>query len=203
MTDLIFAATCDLAGKVRGKAFPAEDLPKRLQRGVGWTPTNVQINCFNDIGESPFGALGDLLLIPDDAAAVTADFGTHVERFMLGDIVTLDGQAWDFCTRGLLKAALKRLETVAGVRLLAAFEHEFHVVGPSDMLGEGYGRGGFEAQRELCEALVGQIAAAGLSPDTIMKEYGANQYEVVIGPEVGVRAADAAVILRELTRSTA
>ncbi|MEM7239058.1 MAG: glutamine synthetase family protein, partial [Pseudomonadota bacterium] len=40
-------------------------------------------------------------------------------------------------------------------------------------------------------------------PDTIMKEYGANQYEVVIGPEVGVRAADAAVILRELTRSTA
>ena len=29
-----------------------------------------------------------------------------------------------------------------------------------------------------------------------MKEYGANQYEVVIGPELGVRAADAAVIVR-------
>jgi len=36
-----------------------------------------------------------------------------------------------------------------------------------------------------------------------MKEYGPNQYEVVVAPEEGVRAADAAVILRELTRSTA
>ena len=28
MSDLIFAATCDLAGKVRGKAFPAGQLEK-------------------------------------------------------------------------------------------------------------------------------------------------------------------------------
>ncbi|MEM8647528.1 MAG: glutamine synthetase family protein, partial [Pseudomonadota bacterium] len=54
-----------------------------------------------------------------------------------------------------------------------------------------------------CEMLMAQIAAAGLTPDSIMKEYGVNQYEVVIGPELGVRAADAAVIVRELTRSTA
>ncbi|MFC6583431.1 hypothetical protein [Sulfitobacter aestuariivivens] len=47
------------------------------------------------------------------------------------------------------------------------------------------------------------LAGAGLSPDSIMKEYGPNQYEVVIGPEEGVRAADAAVIVRELTRATA
>lgn len=30
MSDLIFAATCDLAGKVRGKAFPSDQLDKRL-----------------------------------------------------------------------------------------------------------------------------------------------------------------------------
>ncbi|MEL6520413.1 MAG: glutamine synthetase family protein [Pseudomonadota bacterium] len=203
MTDLIFAATCDLAGKVRGKAFPASDLEKRLQRGVGWTPTNVQINCFDGIAESPFGALGDLLLVPDKDAAVTAEFGTHTERFTLGDIVDLDGSPWDFCTRALLRSALDRLERVAGVQLLAAFEHEFQLRGDSALVGEGYGRAGFEAHRGLCEALMDQISAAGLQPDTIMKEYGANQIEVVIGPEVGLRAADAAVILRELARSTA
>ena len=49
---LIFAATSDLSGKVRGKAFPADQLEKRLVRGVGWTPTNVLINCFDGIGES-------------------------------------------------------------------------------------------------------------------------------------------------------
>lgn len=203
MIPLIFAATCDLAGKVRGKAFPAEDLEKRLKRGVGWTPTNVQINCFDGIADSPFGALGDLLLVPDARAEVRADFGETIEHFMLGDIVTLEGEPWDFCTRSLLKAALARLEKVAGVRLLAAFEHEFQLKSDLNLVGEGYGRNGFEVRRIFCETLMSQLAAAGLTPDTIMKEYGPNQYEVVIGPEEGIRAADAAVMIRELTRSTA
>ena len=203
MLPLIFAATCDLAGKVRGKAFPADQLEKRVQRGVGWTPTNVQINCFDGIAESPFGALGDLLLIPDPEAEVKADFGERCEHFMIGDIVTLEGEPWEFCTRSILKSALDRLNRVAGVKLLAAFEHEFQLKGETSLVGEGYGRAGFEAERALCETLMAQIAAAGLAPDSIMKEYGVNQFEVVIGPEVGVRAADAAVIVRELTRSTA
>ncbi|MEM8753911.1 MAG: glutamine synthetase family protein [Pseudomonadota bacterium] len=203
MTPLIYAATCDLAGKVRGKAFPAADLERRLARGVGWTPTNVQINCFDGIGDSPFGALGDLLLIPDPAAAVEAKFGDATERFMLGDVVSLDGEPWALCTRSILKTALARLEALAGVRLLAAFEHEFQLKSEPTVEGEAYGRAGFEAQRGLCEALMHHLAEAGLSPDSIMKEYGRNQFEVVIGPELGVRAADAAVILRELTRSTA
>ncbi|MGF6313168.1 hypothetical protein ABIB82_007199 [Bradyrhizobium sp. i1.8.4] len=52
------------AGKVRGKAFPAAQFDKRAKRGIGWTPTNVQITCFDTIAESPFGSLGDLVLIP-------------------------------------------------------------------------------------------------------------------------------------------
>ena len=203
MTPLIFAATCDLAGKVRGKGFPEEQLEKRRLRGVGWTPTNVQINCFDGIAESPFGALGDLLLIPDPASEMKARFGDRVERMMLGDIVSLDGDPWEFCTRSILMKALDRLDAVAGVRLLAAFEHEFQLKADVQMVGEGYGRAGFEAQRDLCEMLISQISVAGLEPDSIMKEYGPNQYEVVIGPEEGIRAADAAVIVRELTRSTA
>lgn len=203
MMPLIYAATCDLAGKVRGKAFPADDLERRLSRGVGWTPTNVQINCFDGIAESPFGALGDLLLVPDPAAEVRAEFGDQTEHFMLGDILTLEGEPWALCTRSVLKRALARLEALAGVQLLCAFEHEFQLRSETSLVGEGYGRAGFEEQRALCETLMHQLAAAGLSPDSIMKEYGTNQFEVVIGPEIGTRAADAAVILRELTRSTA
>jgi len=201
---LIYAATCDLAGKVRGKAFPADQLEKRLKRGVGWTPTNVQINCFDGIADSPFGALGDLLLIPDADTAADVQFDDdHRTHFMLGDIVTLDGEPWDFCTRSLLKAALNRLQDVAGVRLLAAFEHEFQLKGDDAIPNQAYGREGYEQQQRLCETLMGAISATGLSPDSIMKEYGPAQYEVVIGPEEGVRAADAAVVVRELTRSAA
>ena len=200
---LIFAATCDLAGKVRGKAFPKSDLERRLKRGMGWVPTNVLINCFDGIGDTPFGALGDLLLIPDQAASVSANFGTYTEHFMLSDIMTLEGEPWDFCTRAILKSALARLEHLTGVRLISAFEHEFQLKRELGLIGEGFGRSGFEMHRPLCETLMEQIHAAGLFPDSIMKEYGPNQYEVVIAPEEGVRAADAAVIIKELTRSTA
>jgi len=201
---LIFAALCDLAGKVRGKAFPAADLEKRLRRGVGWTPTNVQITCFDAIAETPFGALGDLLLIPDPAAEVRVAFGEETrEHFMLGDVVDLDGTPWGLCTRSLLKAALARLRDVAGVRLVAAFEHEFQMKGAPAIVNQAYGHEAFAVQQRLCETLMGALETAGLRPDTIMKEYGPNQYEVVIGHEEGLRAADAAVILRQLTRATA
>ncbi len=203
MTNLIFVGTCDFSGKVRGKAFPAKQLDKRLVRGVGWTPTNVQITCFDEIADSPFGAFGDLLLVPDAKAGFTAQFGDRTERFMLGNIITLEGEPWDFCTRALLVSALDRLYSLSRVRLLTAFEHEFQLKGESSLIGEGYGRLGFEIQRPFCEKLMDQISEAGLIPDSIMKEYGPNQYEVVIRPEVGVHGADAAVIVRELVRSTA
>jgi len=203
-TPLVFAATCDLAGKVRGKAFPEDQIEKRLRRGVGWTPTNVQINCFDGIAESPFGALGDLLLIPDAGAEVDVNFSDELRtRFILGDITTLDGEPWDLCTRSLLKSALSRLDEVAGVKLFAAFEHEFQLKSDDVIPNEAYGRNGYEQQQRLCETLTGAIAAAGLIPDSIMKEYGNSQFEVVIAPEEGVKAADAAVIVRELTRSAA
>lgn len=201
---LIFAATCDFAGKVRGKAFPADQLDKRLQRGVGWVPTNVMINCFDGIGDSPFGSLGDLLLVPDPTTETKVGFaGKAPEHFMLGDIVTLEGKPWELCTRSLLKSALERLHRVAGVRLISAFEHEFQLKGAPAIDNQGFGREGFELQRDLCETLMAALQSTGIVPDSIMKEYGPNQYEVVVGPSAGVTAADQAVILRELTRSAA
>ncbi|GFE52517.1 glutamine synthetase [Roseobacter cerasinus] len=200
---LIFAATCDIAGKVRGKAFPADQLEKRLKRGVGWVPTNVQITCFDGIADSPFGSLGDLLLIPDPASEVNVAFGEGPrEHFMLGDIVTLEGAPWDFCTRHILRGALDRLHRLSGARLFSAFEHEFQLKG-SGQPNQGFGRNAFESQRKLLETLMGALKQAGLTPDSIMKEYGPHQFEVVIAPAVGATSADQAVILRELTRSAA
>ena len=204
-TPLIFAATSDLAGKVRGKAFPASDLEKRLKKGVGWTPTNVMITCFDAIAESPFGALGDLLLIPDEEANVAVDFGDGgpVERFMLGDITHLDGAPWDFCTRSLLKTALERLKAAGGIGLVSAFEHEFQFKTGGDLPGAGYTLSGFAQRREFGETLMAALEQGGLVPDTFMKEYGASQYEVTNGPGHGIRSADDATILREVTRITA
>lgn len=202
---LIFAATSDLAGKVRGKAFPATDRGKREFRGVGWTPTNVQITCFDTISESPFGSFGDLVLRPDPSAEVLVDFEDNrpPEHFMLGDILNLDGEPWNLCTRHCLREALARLQSVTGLTLKAAFEHEFQIGLTDDRPGEAYGFGYFRAERQLGETLMAAIDVAGLCPDTFMKEYGPDQFEITIGPELGVRAADAAVMVRELTKISA
>ncbi len=202
---MVMAATSDIAGKVRGKAFPAGDLEKRLKRGIGWTPTNAQITCFDVIADSPYGALGDLVLVPDLATMVETRFddGLPEERFIFGDILGTDGVPWECCTRSILKSALDRLGTVAGLTLHGAFEHEFHFVGGSCPPGSAYTTSGFRAERQFGETLVAVMRDAGLKPDTFMKEYGAGQYEVTMGPAMGVTIADHAVIVRELVRATA
>lgn len=201
---LVFAATSDLAGRLRGKSFPLADVESRLKKGVGWTPTNVMITCFDAIAQGPFGALGDLVLLPDPEAAVTLDFedGGPVERFMLGDIRELDGTPWGCCTRSILKGALDRLERVAGIRPYVAFEHEFQIKGVTEAPA-AYAMAGFSARRGMGEAVMAALRQAGLGIDTFMKEYGAAQYEVTVDPTLGLRAADEAAILREVTRATA
>lgn len=202
---MIFAATSDLSGKTRGKAFPADQLNKRRERGMGWVPTNVQITCFDTIADSPFGSFGDLALVPDQSADVSVDFedGTPVERFMLSDIRTLDGTSWGFCTRSILRAALSRLKDLTGARLLAAFEHEFQFAGGSTLKHQGFGLQGHAEHAGFAETLMAALEQAGLTPDSFICEYGPDQFEVTVAPEEGVKAADAAVITRELTRLTA
>lgn len=202
---MIIAATSDIAGKLRGKAFPAADLEKRRSRGVGWTPTNVQITCFDAIAESPYGALGDLVLIPDLSTLVETQFedGMPEERFVLGDIVETDGQPWECCTRSILKRALERLHAIAGITLFGAFEHEFHFVGGNCPIGSAYTTSGLRAERVYGETLTAVMRQAGLHPDTFMKEYGVDQYEVTMGPGSGISIADNAVILRELVHIVA
>jgi len=202
---MIFVATHDVAGKLRGKAFPAADIGKRLRRGVGWTPTNVQITCFDAIAESPYGALGDLLLVPDANTEIKVDFQDDrpAEHMMLGDICELDGSPWECCTRSILKAALARLEAVAGLTLTAAFEHEFQLKGAHRPIGDAYSRAGYRDQAWFAETLMGAMRTAGLHPDTFMKEYGVDQYEVTMAPSDGLRAADASTILREVTHFVA
>lgn len=202
---MIFTATSDVSGQVRGKAFPAALLDKRARRGVGWTPTNVQITCFDAIAESPYGALGDLLLVPDLSTHVEVDFedGTPPENFMLGDIVTLDGDAWECCTRSILRSALDRLKSVAGLTLVGAFEHEFHLKGPQAASHRAYSLSGYRDHAAFGSTLMAALNAAGLEADTFMKEFGESQYEVTIAPSRGVAVADASVVVREMVHATA
>jgi glutamine synthetase len=203
--ELIFVATCDISGLVRGKGFPARELPLRLTKGVGWTGSNLMMSPFGPIWDTPFGTAGDFMIVPDPSAEVWVDFadGLSIEHFFLGDICNTDGSAWECCPRDFLRRAVQQLEEVAGLGLVAAFEQEFLYTGTSDRPGDAYALGAFRRQGSFGEGFIAALRAAGPVPDTFLAEYGPRQFEVTVMPQPALAAADHAVITREMARATA
>ncbi len=203
--ELVFVATCDISGHVRGKGFPARELPGRLKKGIGWTGSNLMMSPAGPIWDTPFGTAGDFMIVPDPGAEVRVDFadGSAVEHFFLGDICTTDGKPWECCPRDFLRRAALELEEVAGLRAIAAFEQEFIYTGTDDRPGDAYALGAFRRQGNFGEAFIAALRAAGPVPDSFLAEYGARQFEVTVAPQPALTAADHAVITREMARAAA
>lgn len=203
--ELIFVGTCDIAGLVRGKGFPAAELPTRRKAGIGWTHSNLMQTCFGPILDTPFGTAGDLMIVPDPSAEVHVDFrdDTAPEHFFLGDIRNTDGTSWVCCVREFLRRAIGALKEVSGLHLLAAFEQEFVYTGVEDVPGHAYSLNAFRRQGVFGEMLTAAIRAASAKPDSFLAEYGPRQYEMTVAPAPALVAADRGVIAREMARGTA
>lgn len=203
--ELVFVGTCDIAGVVRGKGFPASELPARRKIGIGWTHSNLMQTCFGPILDTPFGTAGDLMVVPDPTAEVHVDFrdGSAAEHFFLGDIRELDGKPWACCVREFLRRAVGALEQASGLHLLAALEQEFVYTGVEDLPGHAYSLSAFRRQGVFGEMVCAAIRAASAKPDSFLAEYGPRQYEMTVAPETALRAADQGVIAREMARAAA
>jgi len=202
---LIMVCIGDIAGNVRGKSIPVADYNADMTGSTGWTPTNVQLTCFGTIAESPYGSFGDLVMTPDPTTEVRATFGEpdgQVEHFVLANLTWPDGSMWECCTRTILQNALTALKDEAGLTIRAAFEHEF-MFKADRVAGGPYSIGGFRQRRAFGESFVGALKEAGVTPETFLREFGPNQYEVSVSPATGVTAADQALVLREIARAAA
>lgn len=200
---IVFVGTSDLSGHFRGKSFPEADLPARLARGVALSPTNLFFSALGPVQSTPFGTQGEVLLVPDPATRVSVPFDGAAELFYLGDLRTLEGAPWDFCPRHVLRRALERLAQETGLRVLAAFEQEFTYSGAPAQPMQPYELDAYRRQGAFGETLLAALRHAGLVPESFLAEYGARQFEVTVAPARGLRAADEAVITRELTQAVA
>jgi glutamine synthetase len=201
---IVFVGTSDLSGHFRGKSFPAADLPARLRRGVGLAPTNIFISAFGPIQVTTFGTVGEVFLIPDPETRVVVSFeGSTTEYFFLGDIKTAAGEPWDFCPRHVLRRAVERLSSETELRLFATFEQEFTYSGVPAQPWLPYGLDPYRRQGVFGEVLLAAMRQVGVIPDSFLAEFGRQQFEVTCEPAVGVRAADDAVITRELAQAVA
>lgn len=201
---IVFVGTSDISGHFRGKSFPMADLPARLQRGVGMAPTNIFISAFGPIQMTPFGTKGEVFLIPDPTTEVSVPFeDSAAEHFFIGDIRTQEGAPWDFCPRHILRCALDRLFRETGFQLFATFEQEFTYSGAPPQPWQPYELDAYRRQGFFGENLLGAMRKGGVIPDSFLSEFGPQQFEVTSAPTVGLRAADNAVIMRELAQAVA
>ena len=201
---MAFLATNDLVGLSRGRAIPVAELESALCGGVGWTPANIAMPAFGSIvADNLFGARGDLRLLPDPATAVEipADGDIPARHVVIADQVQLDGQPWQCCPRTTLKDALTALEEIAGLRVVASFEHEFVIDGVPDEPAFSFSR--LRSAEPFGSDLVHLLTEAGLEPENWLPEYGDRQYEITLAPTAALAAADRAVLLKEIIRDLA
>lgn len=202
-SELGFIGTNDLVGITRGRSMQLLRLEQSLDSGCGWVPANLGIGAFGHIvaeGEV-FGSTGDLRLIPDPSSRTifSGDPNHQPLTVMLADIVKTDGSPWAACPRTFLRDAIRELSEVTGLRTFGAFEHEFFELtdkaAPAPfsldamLSGEPWGTN-----------LVKAMDRAGLVPENWLPEYGANQWEMVVGPAYDIDMADRAVLMRDLIR---
>ncbi|MHA3737008.1 glutamine synthetase [Pseudomonas sp. Eth.TT006] len=199
--------TTDLIGITRGRSFPTDELEHYLAGGCGWVPANSALTPQDIIASTnPWGAYGDLRLIPDLASRVTVGNGPDAAApaldFIHGDIREIDGRPWSACPRTLLHDEIERYRGDLGLQVNAAFEHEFNLhAGFAEHLAFS-----LQAQRQGAEFggwLLSALRAGGVEPEMFLPEYGKHQYEITCRPTLGVAAADRAVNVREITREIA
>ena len=202
--ELIFIGTSDLSAHFRGKSFPASELPAKRVQGVGLAPTNLYMGALGPIQMTTFGTAGEVFLVPDESTRVhLPDEGQGGEHFYLGDFVEMDGNPWAYCPRSALRRALKDLEQETGWQLLSTFEQEFTYSGVPASPMRPYELDGLRRIGRFAPDLLACLRLAGITPDAFLAEFGPQQFEVTTTPKIGLRAADEAVITRELLRAVA
>lgn len=199
----------DLIGVTRGRSFPSDELPHYVDAGCGWVPANSALTPQDIIASAnPWGAYGDLRLIPDLASRVTVDNGPDTQApaldFIHCDVRETDGRPWAACPRTLLHDEVQRYRAELGLQVFAAFEHEFSLDTPQPQPD----RLAFSLQAQRQQAgfagwLLSALRAGGVEPEMFLPEYGKHQYEITCRPTLGVAAADRAVNVREITREIA
>ena len=204
--ELVAFVTTDIAAITRGRAIPMRDLASGLGKGVGWVPANLALTPFDEIASpNPFGSVGDLRLMPDPAAKVrvTAIPNRTPLHFYHADISDLAGKPWLGCVRSLLKSALVDLEAETGLKVVAAFEQEFQIIGANWRAAPAFSLASLRRADPFGPLLVAALREAGAEPEMFLAEYGRDQFEIVCGPAPALQAADRGVTIREITRELA
>ena len=177
-----------------------------MKSGVGWVPINQTITAFDDIPDcSYWGAHGDLRLLPDPGTETRVDLelGAPPLHFYLCNILELSGLPWNLCTRTFLRNTLTRFAEKTGCQVTAAFEQEFVFLINAAIRKPGFSYQAGRQGEPFATFFMTALEQAGLEPEMFLAEFGENQFEFTCKRATALKAADNAVITREIAHDVA
>jgi glutamine synthetase len=205
----VAATWVDNSGVTRVKAVPLHKLPSAAAWGIGASPVFDAFLVDDSIvsGRYAGGPVGDLRLHPA-LGRLTILAEQPGWAWAPADRYTQQGDVHPQDQRSLAKRAVAELAAV-GLTAKAAVEVEWSVgeagVGRDFVpaaQGPAYGFTRLSERSDYLRDLLVALDQQGVVVDQIHPEYGAGQYEVSVGAEDPVGAADTFVLVRETIRAT-
>ena len=199
----------DLSGRAQVKNVPRERLDQVLAGGVTFARANFDFNVLDhQVPDFIFGAeTGDFLAVPDPATYACVPHHPGAAR-TYSFLHNADGSAWAGCSRAALRAMEERFAS-RGLALRAAFEPECYLLKRTDAGYQPVGRArmftldALESQRQLMSLLLTSLAEMGVELEQVAPEYGPGQFEINIGHQPPLRAADNLMTVKEELRALA
>ena len=221
----------DQHGVLRGKTLAPGEVPAALERGVTLTSTLLLKDTSHRTvfqAFTPGGGVGipemqgaaDILMMPDASTFRILPWAPDT-GWLLCDAQFHDGRPVPYCTRNLLRTALRKL---TGYEFVAGLEVEFHVVRivdprlrPADagqpgeppeveLLTTGYQyltEQRYDLIDPVVEILRKNLEKLGLPLRSYEVEYGPSQFEFTLGAMAGMASADAMILFRSAVKQIA
>jgi glutamine synthetase len=154
------------------------------------------------------GPVGEFRLVPDPTTFVVLPYVPHT-GMMLCDLLGQDHRPWAACPRTFLKRMLEGAAQL-GISVQATFEHEFYLARDTPDGGyQPYDRSlcysaiGFDSSAVIIDDIIAALETINIQVEQFMPELGPGQQELSIHHAEALRAADNALLVRQVIHSVA
>ena len=198
--ELIHLQFTDVPGALKNMTIPRGRLERALDAGVWFDGSSIE-------GMARV-AERDLYLRPDPTTFAIVPWESRPTARLICDVAVRDGTPFRADPRAVLRASLDRASD-AGFKYRVASEVEFFVLeanGTTDVLPvdrSGYFEMHGSRAMTLCSAVVEALGSFGIPVDATHHEVGPGQYEIDVGEQDALSAADALVTLKQALRALA
>lgn len=187
----------DLSGVIRGKSLILKPGHSAREVRLGWIPSNALITCFGDLTPAPVPEIGDVLMVPAQEQIIELEVAPDapVTRLLPGRVVTLSDEPWVSCPRSVLEQAIQELEEL-GLRLVVGLEQEFYLLDSPRTALNAYTLDSLFEEEPFLIDYARLLDQAGVRLKSLHAENGAAQYEVTLGRNSPMEAADQLTLIR-------